>query len=153
MDRSGPKIGGTSKVTVDDSRWPVLLVTQQVEQLTDAERLESLEASNAVLNSHGADRYAMVLDNRKAGPLPPTQRKLMAEYMERHAMRSRSRCVCTAFVSDSLMMRGVLTAIMWLRKPEVETQVFAGLEEATAWARAKLKGDVAPKTSLPARAR
>lgn len=153
MQSASSKKGGTSKVAVDDTRWPVLVVTQLVEQLTDPERLESLDASNAVLNAHGTERYAMVLDNRKAGPLPPTQRKLMAEYMERHAMRARSRCVCTAFVSDSLMMRGVLTAIMWLRKPEVETQVFAGLEEATVWARSKLKGEMAEKTSLPARAR
>lgn len=131
--------GGTDKVTVDQTRWPVLVVTQRVEQLTDSERLASLEASSAVLAAHGADRYAMVLDNRKAGPMPATQRKLMADYMEKHAMRARSRCVCTAFVSDSVVMRGVLTAIMWLRKPEVETQVFGDLDDAITWARGKLK--------------
>lgn len=139
----------SSKVTVDDDRWPVLVVTQRVEQLTDAERLQSLELSNSVLQSHGLDRYAMVLDNRKAGPLPATQRKMMAEYMERHAMRARSRCVCTAFVSDSIMMRGVLTAIMWLRKPDVETQVFGDLDDAIAWARTRLKGARSTKNSMP----
>jgi len=130
---------GTSKVSVDDTRWPILVVTQLVEQLTDAERVESLEVSSAVLKHRGGDRYAMVLDNRKAGPLPATQRKLIAEHMERYAARARSRCVCTAFVSDSTLMRGVLTAIMWLRKPEVETQIFGELEEAIRWARAKLQ--------------
>lgn len=116
-----------------------LIVTQLVEQLTDAERLDSLDRSNRVLISHGSDVYAMVLDNRKAGPLPPTQRKLMADYMERHAMRARSRCACTAFVSDSAVMRAMLTAIMWLRTPDVETRVFARLDEAVAWARKKVE--------------
>ncbi len=122
------------RVTVDDSRWPLMLVTQRAAQLTDAERLESLEASDRVLKAHGTERYCMVLDNRKAGPMPATQRKMIAEYMERNSVRARTRCVGTAFVSDSVVMRAMLTAIMWLRKPEVETQVFGDLDEATAWA-------------------
>lgn len=140
-----------SKVTVNDERWPVLVVTQRVEQLTDPERMASLELSNRVLTSHGNDRYAMVLDNRKAGPLPATQRKMMADYMERHAMRARSRCACTAFVSESMVMRTMLTAIMWLRKPEVETQVFGDLDEAIGWCRARLKNQaVGARDSLRA---
>jgi hypothetical protein len=123
---------------VDDSRWPILVVTQLAEQLTDAERMDSLDRSNQVLIAHGSERYAMVLDNRRAGPVPPTQRKLIADYMARHATRSRTRCACTAFVSDSAVMRAMLTAITWLRKPEVETKVFGRLDEAITWARAQL---------------
>ncbi len=129
----------SAKVSTDDTQWPLLIVTQHAEQLTDAERIASLEECNRVLNAHGNDPYVMVLDNRKAGALPPTQRKLMAEYMEKHAVRARSRCVGTAFVSDSAVMRAMLTAIMWLRTPEVETRVFARFDEATAWGRTKLK--------------
>lgn len=129
----------TTKVTVDDNRWPVLVVTQRVDQLSDAERLASLETCSRALDAHGRERYAMILDNRKAGPMPATQRKMMADYMEKHAMRARARCVCTAMVMDSAVMRAMLTAILWLRKPEVETQVFGELDEAVTWARHKFE--------------
>jgi hypothetical protein len=122
----------TNKVTISADRWPVVVITQHVEQLTDEERLSSLAESDRVLTSRPG-HYSLVLDNRKAGPVPPRQRKLIAEYMERHALRSRTRCCSTAFVMDSAVMRGVLTAIMWLRKPEIETRVFGELQEAIAW--------------------
>lgn len=129
----------TTKVTVDDDRWPVLVVTQRVDQLSDSERLASLEICSNALNAHGLERYAMILDNRKAGPMPATQRRMMADYMEKHAMRARARCVCTAMVMDSAVMRAMLTAILWLRRPEVETQVFGELDEAITWARHKFE--------------
>jgi len=134
----------SSKVKVDDSRWPVVIITQQIEQLTDAERIASLELSNQVLGSHGNAPYALVLDNRKAGPMPATQRKLIAEYMEKNALRARARCACTAFVSESVVMRAMLTAIMWLRKPEVETETFGDLNAAIAWGQRKLNERTGP---------
>lgn len=133
---------------MDDSRWPIFVITQCVDQLTDPERLASLEMCSRVLTSHGSDLYATVLDNRKAGPLPATQRKMMAEYIERNALRSRSRCVGSAFISDSAVMRAMLTAILWLRKPEVETQVFGDLETGIAWARQRLRERTGAKSSL-----
>jgi hypothetical protein len=123
-----------NKITISLERWPVVVIAQQVPQLTDAERLEALAESDRLLSSR-TGKYSMVLDNRKAGPVPPTQRKLIADYMEKHAARARMRCLSTAFVMDSTVMRGVLTAIMWIRKPEVETRVFAELDEAIAWSR------------------
>ncbi len=39
-----------------------------------------------------------------------------------------------ALVSQSPIIRGVLTAINWLRPPPFETAAFASLEEATQWA-------------------
>ena len=131
----------------------MLVVTQRAEQLTDAERRDSLEASTTVLNAHGREHYAMVLDNRRAGPLPATQRKMIADYMTEHSMRARSRCVCMAMVMDSMVMRAMLTAIMWLRKPEVESQVFADLGEAITWARSKLQAADGARASVPTPAR
>lgn len=126
------------KWSVDTTRWPLLIVTQHAPTLTDAERMEALEDTERAL---GTDRgkYAVIHDSRLAGPLTPTQRAMIAEYSKRHDARTRARCVCNAFVFDSLVMRGALTAIMWLKPPVVESKVFSNLEDAITWARTKIE--------------
>jgi len=125
------------KVTIDDSRWPVVLISQLVEQLTDAERLASLDEADRILDARPDEAFSLVLDNRKAGPVPATQRKLIADYMARTTERDLARCLSAAFVVNSAVMQGVLTAIMWLRKPTVTTEVFRDVSEAMRWCAAK----------------
>lgn len=120
------------KFEFDYSRWPVFVITQQVEQVTDAERYASLVEADRILDARPG-RYCLVLNNCAAGPVPASQRKMIAEHMSEHSARARARCRSTAFVFDSPVMRGVLTAIFWMRKPEVETRVFADVKRAVEW--------------------
>jgi hypothetical protein len=83
--------------------------------------------------------FAVVHDSRLAGPLTPTQRAMIAEHAKRHDARTRQRCVGIAFVFDSLVMRGALTAIMWLKPPVVDSKVFSNVEDALTWTRRKLE--------------
>lgn len=82
--------------------------------------------------------YAIVLDNRSAGPVSPTQRAIIAEHMRLHAPRTSARCAGTALVFESPVLRGALTAILWLRPPVTVTKVFGSLDEAITWARERL---------------
>lgn len=122
-----------NKYSVDDTRWPVVVITQIAEQLTDGERLASMAEADRVLDARPTEAFSLVLDNRKAGPVPATQRKLIADYMARTVERDRARCRSAAFVVNSAVMQGVLTAIMWIRKPTAPTEVFRDLGEAINW--------------------
>lgn len=134
VERMAPHQG---KVIVDSSRWPVVVISQVVAQLTDEERLSSLAEADALMEGR-TGRYAVVLDNRLAGPLSPTQRSLVAEYGKRSAERVRIRCVGTAMVVSSEVMRMMVTAIQWQTGKMSETQVFDDLDAGTRWASERL---------------
>jgi len=125
------------KVVIDASRWPVVLITQVAVQLTDDERLSSLSETDQVLEGRSG-RYAVVLDNRLAGPLSATQRGLLADYGKRTAERVRARCVGTAMIVSTEVMRMMVTAIQWQTGKHSEVMVFDELNHALLWARERL---------------
>ncbi len=125
------------QVIVDDSRWPVVVFTQVVPMLTDDERLSSLAVADALMESRPG-RYAVVLDNRLASPLSPTQRSLLADYGKRAASRVRLRCVGTAMIVSTEVMRMMVTAIQWQIGRTSETQVFDELDAGIRWATERL---------------
>lgn len=75
--------------------------------------------------------YTLVLDLRRTERLSPGQREMITNGMD----RSEQICLGTAMVFTSVVLRGVLTAIFWIRKPRYPTRVFGSLEEAERWAR------------------
>ena len=118
---------------LDATRWPVIIVQRLSDSIEDAALVTALEVSARMIDERGG-RYSLVLDNRLARGMSATQRKLIAADMAKHAERTKRLCLGTAFVFDSALMRGILTAVFWLREPEVETRVFADIEEAVSWA-------------------
>jgi len=118
---------------VDATRWPVLVVQRLSETIEDAALLVALETSAQMIDERGG-YYSLVLDNRLARNMSATQRKLIAADMLKHAERTRRLCLGTAFVFDSALMRGILTAVFWLRQPETQTRIFADIDEAVSWA-------------------
>jgi hypothetical protein len=125
------------KWSVDTTRWPILVVTQHAPQLTDQERKEALDATDRAVDT-GGGLYAVIHDSRFAEALSPKQRAMIADFGRRNEQRTRERCVGTAFVFDSVVMRAALTAISWLKPQVVEIKVFATLDEAHGWARERL---------------
>jgi hypothetical protein len=125
------------KFTIDATRWPVVVITQHVAQLTDEERTASLQQTDRLLNDrHG--RYAMVLDNRRAEPPPAKQRALIADYGVRSAERMRQRCICTALIVSSDVMRAMITAVQWQTGRPANSEVFEDLSGALAWTEQRL---------------
>jgi hypothetical protein len=118
---------------VDATRWPVLIITRLSESIDDAELKRSLQACDAMVDERRT-RYSVVLDNRLARNMSPTQRKLIADHMAVREQLTRSLCLGSAFVLDSAVMRGILTAVFWMHKPVVQTKVFAELDGAVQWA-------------------
>ncbi len=122
---------------IDLKAWPLILVRPRPE-VTDSQLIAALKAYDEILDKRQGP-YAMVMDNRHAPALPAAQRKIIAEYNAAHGTRTRLRCRGTAFVMTSPFVRGLMTAVFWLKKPLAETIVFEELDDALRWARARLE--------------
>lgn len=83
-------------------------------------------------------QYAVVNDVREAPPPSAYQRQLVAAQMARLDSFTRQYCAGFAFVVDSTLMRGIMTAILWLNKPGYPTHVCGDVKSATAWCTTQL---------------
>lgn len=121
---------------IDLVRWPVIVV-QPRPNVTDAQLRAALESYSRILASR-AGAYVMVMDNRAASALSASQRKIIAEYNSTHEARTRARCRGVAFVMTSSFVRGIMTAVFWLKKPATETRVFEDYDDAMLWAEGRV---------------
>lgn len=125
---------------VDATRWPVLVISRLSAEISDEAMLASMAASDRIIDERNSV-FSVVLDNRLAGGMNAKQRKMIAEHAAKRAEFSKRMCKGTAFVFESPVMRGILTAIFWLRPADVPTRVFADLGEAVQWAGALHTGE------------
>lgn len=130
-------------ITLDESRWPLVIV-RIVGTPTDEELDAFLAESTHRLRRN--EIQVSIIDVSKADRSPPTQRRKQAEWMRVHDDLLRRRSAGMAYVITNPMVRGVLTAIMWLQPLPVEHTVVGTLEEAERWAIAQLakRGGAAP---------
>lgn len=124
-----------ASIEIDDSRWP--LVTARFEgTATDAE-FDAYLARMGELITRGKV-MCLILDARAAGSTPAIQRRKQADWMKRYERELRTQSAGTAFVITSAIVRGALTAILWVQPIPNEHTVVATIEEAERWALAQL---------------
>ena len=90
--------------------------------------------------------FVTVLDLRNAGGITARQRRYMSERIRSNSEQG-DKNVASAFVFSSRMMRGLLTAILWMRNPEYPCETFGDIDSAVAWGRAQLAAR--PVLSVP----
>ena len=117
----------------DESHWPVLIIRPKPVEMTLEQLDAALEHYDAVLERRRAS-YAVVFDHRDVKYLRAAHRTRIAEYNKRHEARARAYCRGSAFVIHSPIVRGMMTAILWIKKPPAETRVFEDFAEAKTWA-------------------
>ena len=125
-------------VEIDESRWP--LVTVRFEGIVDDETFRAYLEGLAGLLRRG-ESYALLFDARHADRTPPVQRKMQAEWMQAHEAELRRLCVGTAFVITSPLVRGVLTAVLWISPMAMPHTVVSTVEEAERWLHASLRAN------------
>jgi len=98
------------------------------------------------------EMHAMVYDASQAGWIPPSQRQLQADWMREHDKLNRDLTAGLAFVLPSPLLRGVLTAILWLTPMPCPHTVTRTLDHGVAWCRARLRarGVAQPEPEHPA---
>jgi hypothetical protein len=78
------------------------------------------------------------------------QRRSFIDMYEKNDRLTREHFLVLGVVGDSTILRGVITALNWLRPPPHPVQVFARFDAAEAWVLAQLPESV--RQQVPARA-
>lgn len=86
--------------------------------------------------------HALVYDARNAGMPTARQRRVIAELTRARSGELRPHCVGIAFVIDAVMLRGALSAILWLQPMLVRHVVLDSVDDAERWARARLDDSI-----------
>lgn len=121
-----------ARIEIDDSRWPLVVFT--VPEIMTAEDIDfHFEAIERRLFVRG--RYASVMDARLTDPSHFTadlRRHAAAKY-DQYKERFSVKLISEAYVLESSLQRGVLTAIRWLAPAPWATKNFSSLDEALPW--------------------
>lgn len=123
-----------AKVDIDVRLWPVVIVTPPQVVMTDA-LVETFMRDWTELLRQRTDPYVCINDLSTAPAMPPAQRRKMTDWMNESQANLAAKCCGAAMVFDSLLMRGALTAMLWMFRPPYPTEVFKRREDAITWAR------------------
>jgi hypothetical protein len=101
-----------SRTRLDESRWPLVVLTAVGEQsdedfdayLADADRLLSRR-----------EHHGVIFDARRAAPIGPKLRKRQVEWLRRNDLSLREYRVASGMVMSSAIQRGVFRAILWMQ--------------------------------------
>lgn len=125
-----------SGITVDLSRFPIVNVRFGT-SWSDADFDRYLETMEREALAR-CEPNVTILDARGAMNTPAIQRRKQAEWLRRHEATLKQHSLGTAFVIDSALVRGVLTAILWMQPMPAAHIVVATIEEAERWAAEQL---------------
>ena len=122
------EVGGS---TLDWSRLPAIVVQPPKRPVSDAELQALLDRFWEVAKTQ--PRYGLVLDLSASAPLDPRQRAMLVEQMQAAEGELATDCAATALIFRSPLMRGLLTATLWLWRPPYRTRTFATAAQGVSW--------------------
>lgn len=127
-------------VHVDASQYPLMRVVYNGVG-DDKNFNDYLATLDATLKRAIADRarVAWIFDARLAGFAPPTQRRAQADWMVNNHEGARATCAGFAFVIDSAMIRGALTAVLWFAPMPAPLVVLSTVTAAEIWCKERLQ--------------
>jgi hypothetical protein len=124
-----------SKTRVDESRWPLVVLTAVGEQ-TERDFEAYLADCDALLRRR--QPYGTILDARRAAPIGATLRKRKVEWLLRNDALLRAYRVASGIVMSTALQRGVFRAIIWMRPLPFPYCVDTTLEGALGFVSARL---------------
>lgn len=77
--------------------------------------------------------FALITDMRDAQLPNALQRRAFIDMYERNDRLTRAHFLALGVVGDSIRLRGVITALNWLRPAPHPVEVFTTFETAEAW--------------------
>ena len=122
-------------IEFDDSAWPVVKVTysSNVDE-GEFETLLDLVSGCQSRALREGQMLALIYDATSGYSASARVRRRQAEWIEEHKQATKDACAGIAFVFDSVVVRGVLTAILWMSEVHAPHKVFGTLEAASEWA-------------------
>ena len=125
----------TASIEIDDSDFPVIVVRYR--GLAEDERFEQYLQELTRVRSRGPS--VVIFDALEAGFPPARQRRRQAEWIDQNRALLQRNSLGTVFLLDSSLVRGALTAVLWLSPIPGEWTVVGTREEARQWAEARLR--------------
>lgn len=118
------------RVQIDDSGWPIVVVTTPRHVMEPQEHAEYLDQ---LTNFHTRGQmFGFIFDVRISPPPPAEQRRQLAERIDRDAKRFDRRAPCALVVATGIQS-GVVKVIQWLLRDPHPVQVFTSVEAARQW--------------------
>lgn len=124
-----------SALSFNMKNWPVILLTAKG-NLTAADGERHLREYRQLLDRN--QKFAVICDARETTAAEAKLRKDYAEFLKVNRDDLNRLCKGTAFVISSPLIRGALTAIMWMATMPYPYDIFGSIEEADVWAKAQL---------------
>ncbi len=93
--------------------------------------------------------WGLVIDACAVRSVSAQQRRRMADFLKTHEVLARRYCAGTAFVIDSPLARGTLTAIFWFQRQPTPYIVVAQREQATSWLAHQIDAYKSGRPTLP----
>jgi hypothetical protein len=111
------------------------LWVRSIGAVTDGEFASWLERYREVheLARTRSQQLAVLYDLTQASALSAQQRRMQADWIRQYEPLGRAVTLGVAFVTASAVIRGVLTAIFWVRPPYASHHVCAQLDEGLDW--------------------
>lgn len=126
---------GDSRIVLDFEKLPILDVAY-VGTVDDAAFQRYLDDLVSVLSVRRP--YVLLADATRSRPPSAKQRQMQAECIRAHERGFEQYCRGAAFVIDSPIIRGALTAILWLQRLPYEHIVVPTRADALAWLEPRL---------------
>jgi hypothetical protein len=129
---------------IDQSRAPLYELTFP-SQTTDQE-LTQLCAARERWAMRANYRVAWVVNLAGIVQATAGQRKLFSEHLKRFEPHDIAYNQGSALLVPNAFVRGIVTAVFWLKAPRFPNECFATIEDARAWAEHQLNvgGETAP---------
>ena len=87
----------------------------------------------------GRGPHAMVIDATHSGMVSARQRKMQAQWMEEHEELNRRTTAAMSFVLPNPLLRGLLTAILWLQPMPCPFSVVSTRARGVRYCEARLR--------------
>lgn len=126
--------------------WAPLLCLRPIGNPSDQELVDSLQTITGLLEAERRlqRRAVMIVDMRKAEALSAPQRRTASEWMKKNMVLYKQSILAGVFIIDSPVIRGVLTALLWLSPMELPYEVVGNLDEAVRWSIARFDAEHVP---------
>lgn len=122
-------------ISVDSSKLPLLRIRYDG-SFSDDELRDYLGVLDGVLKVAG--KKVAIIDLRTAAAASANQRRLQAEWIKRNVDRLKTSFRGAAIITDSALMRGIVTAIFWIHPLPFPTEVVPDLASAQDWVKPHL---------------
>lgn len=87
--------------------------------------------------------YAVLIDAREVGRIPPTQRRGIMDWIKRDTAHLKANCAGGAMIFASPLQQGLWTAISWVTPSPIPVKIFRDVPSAEAWLRDQLADKLA----------